>query len=534
MAQINPLYPITELTQAQYDALGVKDANTLYAIPLDGVSPSHQRPASGSTLPCILITQADYDALGTYDENTLYCIHAYDETKIAVVLLDENDEPTADVTYVDSISEAASYLNDNLSNRYLVHIGKSSGVTDIGAWAFRERTSLVYIDIPDTVTRIGGGAFEWTSLKTVSLPDGITELFSNTFRGCNELESIHLPLNLSKTDSGNFSNCTALTSINVPETWLIWGSNEFNSCFSLEEIILPTNLQTIMACTFDQCTSIKNMIIPNSVTTIGEEAFDQCESLESVTIPNSVITIDDGAFRLCKSLTEMLLPESVSSIGSDAFERQSTGNRYPVCIDKVCNSVSGSPWGAEDYSIHWMKKVGIYSANNDGSRASFIANFDTLALAIDYLNNNSSGRYCISCGDTAEESMPAVQMKTSLYGLFLSGSSLTLNPAAFAGNSNLRYISIGIGMQTIPISCFASCQSLATVYIGKNVEVISDNAFAGCTALQNITIPANVEQISASAFNGCFGLTSITVNKPENSISGAPWGASNATVVWTG
>lgn len=230
------------------------------------------------------------------------------------------------------------------------------------------------------------------------------------------------------------------------------------------------------------------------------------------------------------------MPESVSSIGVNAFERErhSIGNRYPVCIDKVCNSVTGSPWGAEDYNIHWMKKVGIYSANNDGSRSAFITNFDTLALAIDYLNNNSSGMYCLSCGDTTEESMPAIQMKTALYGLFLSGSSMALNTAAFAGNSNLRYISIGIGVQTIPISCFASCQSLTNVYIGKNVDVISDNAFAGCTALQNMTIPANVEQISTSAFNGCFGLTSIIVNKPEGSISGAPWGATNATVTWAG
>ena len=518
MAQINPLYPIKELTQAQYDALVVKDANTLYAIPLDGVSPSHQRPAPGSTLPCVLITQEDYDALGTYDGNTLYCIGqpepVYDETKIAVVLLDENDEPTDEIEYFNTIADSATYLKINESNRYLVHIGKSSGITAIGGGAdsgFHECTSLVYIDIPDTVTFIRGGAFERTSLKTVSLPDGITELFSDTFRYCDELESVRLPSNLSKTDSGNFSNCTALTSINIPETWLDWGTNEFVHCHSLKEITLPQGLQTIRDSTFDQCYSLKNVTIPNSVTTIGEQAFYQCDSF-----------------------TEIILPESVSSIYEDAFERRVIGNRYPVCIDKVCNSISGSPWGAEDYNIHWMKKVGIYSANNDGSRASFITNFDTLALAIDYLNNNSSGMYCLSCGDTTEESTPVVQMKTALYGLFLSGSSMALNPAAFAGNSNLRYISIGIGVQTIPISCFASCGNLVTVYIGKNVETISDNAFAGCSSLQSITIPDNVIQIGSSAFNGCFGLTSITVNKPENSISGAPWGASNATVVWTG
>ena len=30
----------------------------------------------------------------------------------------------------------------------------------------------------------------------------------------------------------------------------------------------------------------------------------------------------------------------------------------------------------------------------------------------------------------------------------------------------------------------------------------------------------------------CTSLTSITINKPEGSIKGAPWGATNATIQW--
>lgn len=43
MMKINPYYPIVELTQEQYDALNVKDANTLYAIPYGG-SPRPESP----------------------------------------------------------------------------------------------------------------------------------------------------------------------------------------------------------------------------------------------------------------------------------------------------------------------------------------------------------------------------------------------------------------------------------------------------------------------------------------------------------
>jgi hypothetical protein len=38
--------------------------------------------------------------------------------------------------------------------------------------------------------------------------------------------------------------------------------------------------------------------------------------------------------------------------------------------------------------------------------------------------------------------------------------------------------------------------------------------------------------LSNNAFSSCSKLTQITVNRPEGSLSGAPWGAVNATVTW--
>lgn len=50
-----------------------------------------------------------------------------------------------------------------------------------------------------------------------------------------------------------------------------------------------------------------------------------------------------------------------------------------------------------------------------------------------------------------------------------------------------------------------------------------------------VSIPSTVTEIEASAFAGSASvMTSITINKAEDSIPGAPWGATNATVVWTG
>jgi hypothetical protein len=89
------------------------------------------------------------------------------------------------------------------------------------------------------------------------------------------------------------------------------------------------------------------------------------------------------------------------------------------------------------------------------------------------------------------------------------------------------------GINKIKDYAFAGCNSLASITIPNSVTNIGNYAFFSCTALTSITIPNSVTTIENYTFAGCDKLTSITINKPANSISGAPWGATNATVTWT-
>ena len=78
------------------------------------------------------------------------------------------------------------------------------------------------------------------------------------------------------------------------------------------------------------------------------------------------------------------------------------------------------------------------------------------------------------------------------------------------------------------------CYGLVRVSLPSSVTIISNSAFYNCYSLKSINIPSGVTSIGESAFSGCTGLQTITINAAEGSISGAPWGATNATVVWTG
>lgn len=114
-----------------------------------------------------------------------------------------------------------------------------------------------------------------------------------------------------------------------------------------------------------------------------------------------------------------------------------------------------------------------------------------------------------------------------------NNAKFAAEPATFSANTNLTSVEIPNGVTSIGSSAFGGFRNLAKVTIPDSVTTITGNAFAS-TALTEITIPSSVYGIDQYVFSSCTSLSKIIVNKAEGSISGAPWGAPNATVEWTG
>lgn len=124
------------------------------------------------------------------------------------------------------------------------------------------------------------------------------------------------------------------------------------------------------------------------------------------------------------------------------------------------------------------------------------------------------------------------------YLMHIGGQITNLsNPYVGSDLPALKKVEIGNGITAIPGAFFYLCTNLTDVEIPDTVLTIGVSSFFGCTSLEKIYIPNSVTSIysgSPESFYACRSLRTITVNKPENSISGAPWGATNATVIWTG
>ena len=183
--------------------------------------------------------------------------------------------------------------------------------------------------IREGVKVIGNGAFGWCrSLKSINIPNSVTNIGDSVFSYCSSLFNINIPSSVVNMNGNPFCDWNGdlhndskafiyeqQVLFNKDKTTLIaYRSKDTN-------YIIPNSVTNIGDHAFYNCESLTNINIPNSVTNIGDGAFWYCESLTSINIPNGVTNIGSFAFRNCSSLTSINIPDSVTNIGKSAFWR---------------------------------------------------------------------------------------------------------------------------------------------------------------------------------------------------------------------
>ena len=103
------------------------------------------------------------------------------------------------------------------------------------------------------------------------------------------------------------------------------------------------------------------------------------------------------------------------------------------------------------------------------------------------------------------------------------------------GNSAFRFTKISltslpVGVTNIWSYTFADCSEIKTIEFHENIDIIDMFAFYNCTGLTSVTFKGTPSTIINNAFNKCTNLTNIYVPWAEGAVSGAPWGATNATI----
>lgn len=341
------------------------------------------------------------------------------------------------------------------------------------------------------VLSIGSAAFENNRLlRGVTIAEGIRSIDTHAFAGCEGLRKVDLPETLTDIGEGAFAN-SGLTELVIPGGVSRIGTAAFSDCKKLVSVQLPSLAGNIGSSLFDGCVMLENVRFDGAPAVIFDKMFKECDALEKILIPAGVTRIGSGAFYGCEALREVRIPTSVTSIDGTAFALCT----YPPVIYGAAGSAAqtaaaaaGLRFSTEEY----FKRAGFrYSVSGDSATILGYDGYDTELIIPAELD----GYRVVSIAERAFENhtkLTAVTME----------SVESIGAHAFSGCSSLAEMTCGNNLHTIGAYAFAGT-AFRKMTLPVHVTSVGAYAFSGCTSLESVILLHTTINIGEDVFSGC-------------------------------
>jgi len=166
-------------------------------------------------------------------------------------------------------------------------------VTAVASNAFSDLKILRSVFLPDSIREIGYKAFSGcSSFDDFLIPASVRKIGFRAFEGCTSLSSIAVdPKNpffktyprgilcLKKPFEVIRAPYSISGSVTIPEGVTKIGSESFEGCSGLTEVVLPDDVKNVMYRAFEGCSSLSSVCAPEGAT-IGFHAFPDGVTLE--------------------------------------------------------------------------------------------------------------------------------------------------------------------------------------------------------------------------------------------------------------
>ena len=415
---------------------------------------------------------------------------------------------------------------------------------------------LFHPSVKTITNRFASNAF----LKTVTIPDTVTDICANAFISCTGLANVYISptSNLTIINESAINNCTSLTSFFIPNSLKRIDTYGLFACGSLATVTYGDNpgLKSIGNSAFGGTTkTLTNIFIPSSVVSIGNSAFIVGEPIVAAGNVNILNTVTFGAGSRLKSidywcfgynstgitraaqyLHDIVLPSSLRYMGPITNNVNSPFQNTHMFVHSanfvVPSSVQVIPWGflfcdnagtVDISNVYFPRSItnvagprvhNGYSAN--GFAGSEFTTSKTGSLL--YLPSELSSYAGALPGTNRTRSYYRTVSYTTnpLTSLALSSTNPITNAAGAAVTNAATttqihadikegVIVIGDGTTSIASANSGNALNLISVNIPSTVTNISANAFNGCSAMAYVTFSENsrLTTIGNSAFMGC-------------------------------
>ena len=422
------------------------------------------------------------------------------------------------ITVKDPVETMSIYLmsyNGDGDENHVVTIPDDRGITTIYSFAF---TGYEYVE-----KDLAGGDVideedpyyikQWyigeDSIKKVIIPEGVTEIQSYAFAYLTALEEVVLPESLVRIGLGAFEGCDKLKTINLGHAKFI-NEKAFYGC-ALEEIdlsgvvsignytfaknkitdiVLPVSSQSLGEGAFADNKYLNSVRFEADKIKIGSHAFENCEELSSINRINAAV-ISSYAFNNCKKLSEVTLGKDVSVIGEYAFAGTDISSFGIATGNKALKAANGSS-ELNGPLVYKGDELVLVAPKNPTKNLVLPETVKTIGAGafsgnkivktVKGVSVTTLGSYAFAgCSSLTSVDLPAL---TTIGDHAFYSSSLSAMPDLTGVGSigDHAFAMTGITSVTIPdgckvgVSAFAQNNNLATVTVGNDVE-LGKNAF---------------------------------------------------------
>jgi len=240
--------------------------------------------------------------------------------------------------------------------------------TVVADQAYYRSDLLEDVILPPGIREVGQFSFARSSLKSLTLPEGVETISYGAFYHCDGLETVTLPDTILCVEPQAFS-CTPWVDRflngedgSSGQAADFGGGGDSGQAESMDGAQLQDSGDFLVAggVLVAYRGNVSDVTIPEGVRVIAGEACRGHGEIVSVSLPDSLQVIGEGAFQDCSELEKITFGENVTSIKDRAFEGTKIEN---VSIPSSVNTLGLKAFGSAQLTYEGVEPEHTYESS---------------------------------------------------------------------------------------------------------------------------------------------------------------------------